>query len=35
MVSIRRFRRGVRAIPVERFTHAEVLDYLPGHPVDP
>jgi cysteine dioxygenase len=35
MVSIDEFAAGLSAIPAERFTHAEVLDYLRAHPVDP
>src|SRR5437870_459642 len=35
MVSIEEFAAGLSAIPAERFTHAEVLEYLRAHPVDP
>jgi len=35
MVSIDDFATGLSAIPAERFTHAEVLEYLRADPVDP
>ncbi len=35
MVSIDDFAAGLSAIPAERFTHAEVLEYLRADPVDP
>ena len=35
MVSIEEFAAGLSAIPAERFTRAEVLEYLRAHPVDP